>query len=92
MKLPSLHVPRFTFHVPRPRQRQSGSAVIVVMALLAILLVYVAGNIRTLSHLGRELRLLERQQTRRLQTASLRTNSPTAITISTNSLPGSTSR
>ncbi|MEI6786594.1 MAG: hypothetical protein WCQ21_37440 [Verrucomicrobiota bacterium] len=92
MKLPSLHVPRFTFHVPRPRQRQSGSAVIVVMALLAILLVYVAGNIRTLSHLGRELRLLERQQTRRLQTAALRTNSPTAITISTNSLPGSTSR
>jgi hypothetical protein len=62
------------------------------MALLAILLVYVAGNIRTLSHLGRELRLLERQQTRRLQTAALRTNSPTAITISTNSLPGSTSR
>ena len=62
------------------------------MALLAILLVYVAGNIRTLSNLGRELRLLERQQTRRLQSTALRTNLPTAVTIGTNSAPGSPSR
>ena len=62
------------------------------MALLAILLLYMSYNLKTLANLGRELRLLERQQTRRLQTAALRTNSPTAITISTNSLPGSTSR
>ena len=90
MKLPSFHASRFTLHVSRPPRRQSGSAVIVVMALLVIMLVYVAANIRTLSSLVRELRLLERQQTQRLQTAAPRTNSPPAITISTNSVSRST--
>jgi hypothetical protein len=88
MKLPPLHVSRFTFHASRPPRRQSGSAVIVVMALLAIILIYVAANLRTLTSLGRELKLLERQQIRRLQTAAPRTNSPPAITVSSNSVPG----
>lgn len=57
------------------------------MALLAIILVYVVGNLKTLANLGRELRLLERQQIRRLQNVSARTNAPPAITISTNSVP-----
>jgi Tfp pilus assembly protein PilX len=85
MNLFPAHVSRFT----RPRRRQAGSAVIVVMALLAIILIYVAGNLRTLSNLGRELRLLERQQTRRLQTANATTNSPTATLTGTNSVPRS---
>ena len=92
MKLRRFYAPRSTLHALRSTSRQSGSAVIVIMALLAILLLYMSYNLKTLANLGRELRLLERQQTRRLQTAALRTNSPTAITISTNSLPGSTSR
>ena len=82
---------RFTHHVSRPPRRESGSAVIVVMALLAIILIYVAGNLKTLANLGRELKLLERQQIRRLQNASPRTNAPPAITISTNSLATSLS-
>lgn len=86
MKLSCLHVSRFTHRVSSPPRRQSGSAVIVVMALLAIILIYVAGNLRTLTNLGRELKLLERQQIRRLQGASPRTNPPPAITISTNSI------
>ena len=89
MKPPYFYTSRFPFQFARPRRRQSGSAVIVVMALLAILLVYVAGNIRTLSNLGRELRLLERQQTRRLQAAAQRTNSPPAVISSTNYVPRS---
>ncbi len=89
MKLP--HASRFTFHVSHPPRRQAGSAVIVVMALLAIILVYVAGNLRTLHYLGRELKLLELQQTRRLQTAAPTTNSPPAITVGTNSVPQSRS-
>jgi hypothetical protein len=72
----------------RCRRRQSGSAVIVVMALLAIILVYVAGNLRTLNNLGRELKLVERQQTRRLQRAAQTTNTPPAITVATNAVPG----
>ena len=70
--------------VSRPRRRQSGSAVIIVMALLAIMLVYVAGNLRTLASLGRELRLLEHQQIRRLQKVAAPTNAPPAITVTTN--------
>ena len=90
MNLFPLHASRNTHHVSHPtprRRRQSGSAVIVVMALLAIILVYVAGNLRTLNSLGRELRLLELQQTRRLQTAVRATNSPPAITVVTNTVP-----
>ena len=80
MKLRPLHAPRST-------TRESGSAVIVIMALLAILLLYMAYNLRTLANLGRELRLLERQQTHRLQTQAPKTNAPPAITINTNSPP-----
>jgi len=87
MKLPSLHASRFTFHVSRSTRRQSGSAVIVIMALLSILLLYMAYNLQTLANLGRELRLLERQQTRRLQATAPKTNAPPALIISTNSPP-----
>jgi hypothetical protein len=80
MKLPLVHA-------SPPRPRPAGSAVIVVLALLAIMLVYVAGNLRTLNSLGRELRLLELQQTHRLQTAVRATNSPPAITVVTNTVP-----
>jgi hypothetical protein len=91
MNLSPVHASRFTHHVSSGtpnRRRQSGSAVIVVMALLAIILVYVAGNLRTLYNLNRELNLLERQQTRRLERAAQTTNTPPAITIATNSVPG----
>ncbi len=52
---------------------QRGSAVIVLLFLLAILLIYIGGNLRTLDSLGRELRILEQRQTRRLETFA-RTN------------------
>ena len=86
-----VHASRITHQVSvrtRCRRRQSGSAVIVVMALLAIILVYVAGNLRTLNNLGRELKLVERQQTCRLQRAAQTTNAPPAITVATNAVPG----
>ena len=89
MKLRPLHASRFTFHASRFTRRESGSAVIVIMALLAILLLYMAYNIQTLANLGRELRLLERQQTHRLQATAPKTNSPPAVIISTNSNPRS---
>ncbi|MGO8929017.1 MAG: hypothetical protein ACLQU3_19295 [Limisphaerales bacterium] len=95
MNLSPVHASGITHHLSpgaRCRRRQSGSAVIVVIALLAIILVYVAGNLRTLYNLNRELNLLERQQTRRLQRAAQTTNAPPAITIATNSVPGSPAR
>jgi len=72
----------------RPHQpQQSGSAVIVVLALLALMLIYIAANSRTLSSLGRELKLLELQQIHRLETTPARTNSPPSITVGTNAVP-----
>jgi hypothetical protein len=59
------------------------------MALLAIILVYVAGNLRTLNSLDRELKLLERQQTRRLQTTTQTTNTPPTTLTGTKSVPKS---
>jgi hypothetical protein len=90
MKLPAFHAPRSTLHAPRIRRRQSGSAVIVIMALLAILLLYMTYNLKTLANLGRELRLLEHQQIRRLQPIPPKTNSPPALIINTNSPISST--
>ena len=84
MNLPSFHASRITHHASCPRRRQSGSAVIVVMALLTIIMVYIASNLRTINSLGRELKLLERQQIRRLQAATQTTDTPPAATISTN--------
>jgi hypothetical protein len=49
------------------RRTEQGSAVIVVFTLIVIVLLYLSFNLRTLFLLQRELRLLERQQTRRLQ-------------------------
>ena len=89
MRLPALHASRLTHHVSRSRLRESGSAVVVVLALLVIITVYVASNLRTLASLGRELKLLEHQQTRRLQVATRATNAPPAITVATNVVPAS---
>ena len=52
-------------YASRPRER--GMAVIVVLALVAIVLIYVAGNLRALHNLGGELKLVERRQIHRLQ-------------------------
>jgi hypothetical protein len=59
------------------KQPQGGSAVIVVLALLAIVLIFVGANLRSLSTLGRELKWIEQQQTRRWTTIYA-TNAPAA--------------
>ena len=70
---PSAHV--FTTRVkgnggPGSRRDEQGLAVITVMTVLAIVLICLAGNIRMLYSLERELKLVEKQQTRRLQAAT----------------------
>ncbi len=61
---------------------------IVVIAFLAILLIFVAGNLRTLHLLRNDLRLIERAQTNRLAIAGMNTNSPAG----TNAVPASQSK
>jgi hypothetical protein len=58
---------------------QNGSAVIVVIAFLALLLIFVAGNLRMLHLLRNDLKVVERQQTNRLATTGLATNLPPII-------------
>jgi len=49
-------------------------AVIAVIAILSFLLIFVAGNLRTLYLLRADLQLVERQQTNRLAQVYLATN------------------
>lgn len=66
------------------RRRQDGSAVIVVFAILALILIFSTANQRTLHLLSEELRLLDRQQIQNLErfysTAPL-TNAPTELEV-----------
>lgn len=48
--------------------RPGGSAVIVMLALLALILVFASANMRSLANLERETRAIEQKQIRRLAT------------------------
>jgi hypothetical protein len=65
----SSHESRITNH------SRSGMAVILVLAFLAIILIYLAGNARTLFWLERDLKLVEQKQVHRLATTNIKTNS-----------------
>lgn len=52
-----------------PHKRESGMAVIVILALVAIMMIYIAANLKTLSTLHRDLNLIETKQVRRLAVA-----------------------
>ena len=65
---------------------EDGTAVLVLLIFLAILLLYTAFNLRTLHLLGRDVKLVDQQQIRRLQRIS-QTNS---LAVATNSSPAST--
>ena len=78
---PSLPLSRITDYRPtstRPRasnQRrdQRGTAVILVLIIISILILYVASNSRALLNIQRELKLLDQKQRQRLDSFS-RTN------------------
>jgi hypothetical protein len=61
----------------RPGER--GSAVIVILCLLTLVLAYVGYNASTLHSLGRSVQRLEYKQLRRLQTARLSTNAVSVL-------------
>jgi len=58
----------------KSNRQQDGMAVIVVIAFLSILLIFVAGNLRMLHLLRKDLKLIEQQQTNRLAVAGIVTN------------------
>ena len=70
---------------PGSRRHEQGLAVITVMTVLAIVLICLAGNIRMLYSLDRELKLVQKKQIRRLQATA------SAFSLSyTNHLPTQT--
>jgi len=66
----------------RPQASQRGSAVVVVMALLSIMLMLAAANTVTLNWLKSEVRLVEKRQM--MRTTAPHASSPTMIAITTN--------
>jgi hypothetical protein len=70
-----MKIPRFN----RSRHhRQRGSAVLIFITLLAIMLMLITANSSTLLHLHRELKLLDRRQVERLNASQTNTTT-TAI-------------
>jgi len=61
---------------PRKPTHQSGMAVIVVLMIIALLMIYVAGNLRTLNNVGKELKLIEQKQVHRLEKAQPSNSKP----------------
>ena len=58
----------------KTRSNQKGMASLVVIIVLALLFIYVMGNVRTLHYLSRDLKLIETQQQRRVQDRVAPTN------------------
>ena len=56
--------------IQRSSHRERGMAVVVVLALISVLLVYVAANLRSLGLLDRELKRVEQKQIQRLDKAT----------------------
>jgi hypothetical protein len=66
-------------------ERSRGSAVLVMIVLLALMLIFVFANLRTLHFMDRELKLIEKRQVLRLNSTSAEPASSAAA--STNAVP-----
>ncbi len=66
------------FSLPVELRCKNGSAVIVLLALLSLMVLFVFANLKTLNYLSRELKLVERRQIERVQKSSV-TNAPAAL-------------
>ncbi len=71
--------PRSGAAFSRSADSQSGSAVVIFLALLAIMLVLVAANGKTLLLMKKELQLIEHKQVQRLERSQTNTASPTSL-------------
>jgi len=49
------------------RGPRSGFTVLIVLVLMAIVLIYIGANVRSLHQLNREMKLIERRQVQRLK-------------------------
>jgi hypothetical protein len=68
-------------------RRQGGLAVIIMLALLSIILVCVGANLKALSTLNRELKLVDQHQVRRLNALSVTNPATLAIRLAETNAP-----
>jgi len=73
--------------IPRRRPHEQGTAVIVVIALFAIMLLFLGMSLRGLNYLRQDLKLIEQQQLRRIRQAPVAYNTAWTNAPSTNSSP-----
>lgn len=66
---------RLRKRVARRLHKQQGMAVIVVIALFAIMLLFLGMSLRSLNYLRQDLKLIERQQLQRIHQNPTATNS-----------------
>jgi len=68
----------------RVHRNERGFLIIAMMAILAIILIYVAASMRSLTHLRKDLKLVEQKQVQRLAKPSAvqTTNATAAVTSS----------
>ena len=62
-----------------PQRREQGMASVIVIAFLAIILIYVSVNARSIICLEREVKLVEKQQIKRLNARYGATNATTVV-------------
>jgi hypothetical protein len=74
--------------MPIAARRDHGSAVVVMIVLLGLMLIFVFANVKTLHFMSRELKLIEKRQIQRLSATTPATHQNTAD--STNVIPSTT--
>jgi hypothetical protein len=67
----------FTGGLVAPQRNENGSATVIFIALLAIMMILVMANSQSLFLLHREVQLLEKQQIKRLDASQ--TNTPATL-------------
>ena len=70
---------KFSRFNPSRHPDQSGSAVLIFITLLAVMLMLITANSSALLHLHRELKLLDQRQVERLNASQ--TNATAAVTL-----------
>jgi len=60
--------------MPIAARRNHGSAVVVMIVLLGLMLIFVFANVKTLHFMNRELKLIEKRQLQRLSATVSATN------------------
>ena len=71
--------------VPNGSRRNHGSAVVVMIVLLSLMLIFVFANLKTLHFMSRELKLIEKRQVQRWS-ATVRAAAPSTGSL-TNAIP-----